>query len=269
MPLPSSHQWYNKTPTASDKMFAGCWIGASNLSVGSQTTTGEDYYNTNRNLLYKHNDTLVGFSDPPNQQSVSTYPSLKEAGTQNIVSFFSEEVRNKTDNKIVIGTLGHSGLGLLNQSTGFLSDTLKAEQSTYLQAFEEKIEKPLDYLCIAVSDGDMKFNPSAQDIVDKITEYVGVVRTYVSNQFIPVFIRLPGLVPTTQAVADLYPTWALHNTTLKTLSIQGVHLVDTDTLTVATYREADEIHGNAAGNKACAELFVDAMVSAGLLPKYN
>lgn len=274
MALPSGHPWENTPPTVSDEYFFGAWIGASNLPVGSQDSNVAFPYNTDRNLLYKHNDTLAGFSDPPNSQSVATYSRFDETGTQNIVSFFSEKVREKTNRKIATVTGGQSATGLSNQITGFDSPTSITQMTDLFDAAKALVGKGFDYAVINGSDGDMRFNPTAQQITDLITDYVSSVRTAAGNANLPIFIRLPGLTPPSfGAVGEggdgTYPTWTLHNTTLKTLSITGVHLVDTDSLAVATRRESDEVHGNALGNQECADLIIDEMVTAGLLPQYD
>ena len=265
MTLPANHQWYNKAPTVSEKYLPYLVIGSSNHAVGAQSATIDPHYNTSRNFIYKHNDTLTGFADAPNNQSVTTYSRLDETGTQNYTSFLSERLRELTDKKVCAITAGQSATGISNQTTGYNSTTTLAQTTALIGAAKTKASSGLKFACVGVSDGDMVFNITDQQIEDLITGYIVNLRAAAGDINLPIFLVCPSLEPTTPAIAANYPTWSNHNTVLKAINISNVFIVDSDSLPVATYRESDEIHYNAAGNKARAGLIFDALVSSGIV----
>ena len=257
--LPVNHRWYNKTPVVSNKHLLYGVIGSSNHAVGAQDDTYGQPYNTFRNKIYKHNDTLVGFSDPPNDQSVTTYSRLDETGTQNYTSFLSEMLRLSTDKIPVAVTAGQSGTGIANTITGYNSSTTLQQTEDLFAAAKAKTGASVSFVCVGVSDGDMKFNQISETVTSLITSYLSNLRDRLDQPDLPVILIAPGLTPPSYgAVSEggdgTYPSWTINNTAIKAVSISNTFVVNTDSLDVATYRTSDEVHRNAIGNKAVAEL---------------
>lgn len=262
MPLPSGHQWENTPPTVSNSYLPYLVIGSSNHAVGAQTTTAEVHYNTSRNFIYKHNDTIAGYADPPNNQSVSTYSRLDESGTQNYTSFLSEMLREHTDKKVCAITAGQSATGISNQITGYNSPTTLTQTTNLLNAAKAKTGA-LKFACVGVSDGDMIFNQDAPTVTSLITSYIANLRTAAGNPNLPIMLICSGLVPPSHTAT--YPSWTTNNDAMEIIDISGVYPIITDDMAVATYRESDEVHRNAAGNLEVADRIRDKLVLEGII----
>lgn len=262
MPLPVGHPYQDGLPVYEDDTIMYLDIGASN-AIGAATDTLPQGYNSYRDLIYKHNDTLVGFSNPPNNQSVTTYSRLDETGSINRNSFLVPWMRETTRKKVCLVSGGQSTSGITNQITGFNSPITVSQITSLCNSARSKVGKNFSFALVNVTDGDAKFSTSTEDMGTTFDSFASNLRTATGNSNLPII--MVGLGEDTDP--STYPSWTDHREYFKNdYNGANFYFVQTDDLDPATYMESDEIHWNALGHKTIAGRILHILKSINIIP---
>lgn len=275
MPLPLGHPYKFKVPTIDNDTILYLDLGASNAG-GAATGTEFQPYNTNRNLIYKHNDTIVGFSDPPNNQSVTTYSRLDETMTQNRSSFLGELMRETTRKKVCVINAYQSATGITNQATGFNSPTTLSQITSLCSAAKAKVGKQIKFALVNVTDGDARFNTTTAQMGAAFNSFCSNLRTATGNPDLYIIMVGLGATPpsfgaTAEGGDNTYPSWTSHREYFKwdykaEYGDDKFYYCLTDDLDISTYVESDEIHWNALGHKVIAGRILHILKAIGIVP---
>lgn len=266
MLLPRGHIYRNKTPTVSDDTLMYLNIGAS-IGIGSVDSPIPQTYNTNRTFIYKHNDTIVGFADPTNQQNgTSPYPNLKETGTQNYNSFLVNQMRLTCNKKICLVQGGQSTIGITNTETGFNSDLIMGQIEDLCAAARAKVKTGFKFALVNVTDGDSRFGATGAQMGTAFNSFSANLRAAANNPNLPII--MVGLGPKPQYEGtDPYPSWVTHREYFKhTYSAPNFYYVMTDDLDQATYVDSDTIHWNALGYIKIAKRINNLLQYLNIIP---
>jgi hypothetical protein len=265
MPLPLGHPYQDGAPTIEDDIILYLDNGASNGPVGAVVNTEFQPHNTLRSLIYKHNDTIVGFADPPNDQSVTTYSRLDETGTQNRNSFLIEMMRETTRKKVCVITAGQSAVGITNISTGFNSPITIGQLTDLCTAARGTVKRKISFALVNVTDGDARFGASPEALGTIFDDYSENLRTATGNPNLPIIMVGLGAKPPVVG-EDVYPSWIPHRDYFRdTYTASNFHYVMTDDLD-ATHLESDQIHWNGKGHKVIAGRILSTLKSIGIIP---
>lgn len=270
MALPYDHKYRNRKPVQESGFYSYGVIAASNgIGGGTAANTASNevqFNNPKRSFIYKHNDTIVPMASPVNQQSVTTYNRLDEAGRYSFPVRLNELLRQSTGKKVVCVSGGGSGKALTNQVTGWKAPETLSQIHALLDAAEAKIGR-LNFLVIELCGADTKFSGlSGAAAALELKNWITAFRTARGHNY-TFFIMGLGHTPPTLTI---YPQWEEHRTAYSKIAMQGVHYVPThekttyaddihDTLLDGTTK--DEVHWNASGhNKIADEIYKQAML---------